>query len=212
MNPYVSPSPCVHMVDDEAAVRDALTFLMRSHGLSVSSYASGPEFLSHLALQPVRGCIVLDVRMEPLSGLQVFDELRLRGVTLPVLFLSGHGDIPMVVDALQKGAVDFLEKPFSGDHLVQRVERALGMEAEQFATTTEQALTLRRLRALTSRERAVMRLVAAGKLNKVIADELCIAVRTVEAHRSRVFEKLQLRSAAELATLLAGVPENLSDK
>ena len=208
MNPYQSPSPNVHLVDDEAPVRDALTFLLRSHGLAVSSYASGPEFLKHLSTQPVRGCIVLDVRMEPMSGLQVFDELRLRSIALPVLFLSGHGDIPMVVDALQKGAVDFLEKPFSGDHLVQRVQRALSMEADQYATSTEQAQTLRRLRALTSREHAVMRLVAAGKLNKVIADELCIAVRTVEAHRSRVFEKLQLRSAAELATLLAGLPES----
>lgn len=208
MNPYLNPSPCVHLVDDEAPVRDALTFLLRSHGMAVSSYASGPEFLTYLTQQPVRGCIVLDVRMEPLSGLQVFDELLLRKVSLPVLFLSGHGDIPMVVDSLQKGAVDFLEKPFSGDHLVQRVQRALGLEAEHHAATAARAHTLRCLRALTSRERAVMRLVAAGKLNKVIADELCIAVRTVEAHRSRVFEKLKLRSAAELATLLAGLPES----
>ncbi|OYU45805.1 MAG: DNA-binding response regulator [Burkholderiales bacterium PBB4] len=203
----MSPGPTVHLVDDEAPVRDALTFLLRSHGLTVGSYASGPEFLKHLPVQSARGCIVLDVRMEPMSGLQVFDELLLRKVSLPVLFLSGHGDIPMVVDALQKGAVDFLEKPFSGDHLVQRVQRALEMEAEHYAATEARAHILRCLRALTSRERAVMRLVAAGKLNKVIAYELCIAVRTVEAHRSRVFEKLGLRSAAELATLLAGFPE-----
>lgn len=198
------PIPTVHMVDDEAPVRDALAFLLQSHGLVVNSYASGPEFLATLSTQTLRGCIVLDVRMEPMSGLQVHDELRLRGVRLPVLFLSGHGDIPMAVGALQKGAVDFLEKPFSGDHLVRRIERALALEAEQHAQLGAQIRLQERLQALTDRERAVMRLVAAGKLNKLIADELCVAVRTVEVHRSRVFEKLQVRSAVELATLLAG--------
>lgn len=197
-------TPTVHMVDDEAPVRDALAFLLQSHGLVVNSYSSGPELLAALGTQTLRGCIVLDVRMEPMSGLQVHDELRLRGIQLPVLFLSGHGDIPMAVGALQKGAVDFLEKPFSGDHLVRRIERALALEAEQHARQDAQIRLQERLHALTERERAVMRLVAAGKLNKVIADELCVAVRTVEVHRSRVFEKLQVRSAAELATLLAG--------
>jgi two-component system response regulator DctR len=198
-------NPAVHLVDDEAPVRDALTFLLQSHGLDVFSYATGPEFLSQVKAQALRGCAVLDVRMEPMSGLQVHDELRLRGVSMPVLFLTGHGDIPMAVDALQKGAVDFLEKPFSGDYLVQRVLRALALEAADHASLQQQAQTLERLHGLTERELAVMRLVAAGKLNKVIADELSVAVRTVEVHRSRVFEKLQVRSAAELATLLAGL-------
>ncbi len=206
MNHTQNPVPTVHIVDDEEPVRDALAFLLQSHGLTVRSYASGPEFLATLGTQSLRGCIVLDVRMEPMSGLQLHDELRLRGIQLPVLFLSGHGDIPMAVNALQKGAVDFLEKPFSGDHLVRRVERALALEAAQYAQQGAQTLALERLQALTERELAVMRLVAAGKLNKLIADELCVAVRTVEVHRSRVFEKLQVRSAAELATLLAGLP------
>ena len=179
MNTNSEPVPSVHMVDDEAPVRDALAFLLQSHGLQVCSYASGPDFLSHLNDQPLRGCVVLDVRMEPMSGLQLHDELRLRGVHLPVLFLSGHGDIPMAVSALQKGAVDFLEKPFSGDHLVSRVVRALALEAEQHAQQDSQTRLQERLQALTERERAVMRLVAAGKLNKLIADELCVAVRTV---------------------------------
>ena len=205
MTALSEPRPCVHMVDDEAPVRDALAFLLASHGLPVQSYASGPEFLATLDAQHLRGCIVLDVRMEPMSGLQLHDELRLRGIHLPVLFLSGHGDIPMAVNALQKGAVDFLEKPFSGDHLVSRVERALALESAQHAQQGAQARLQERLQGLTDRERAVMRLVAAGKLNKLIADELCVAVRTVEVHRSRVFEKLQVRSAAELATLLAGL-------
>ncbi len=197
-------TPAVHLVDDEDAVRDALSFLLRSHGLDVFTYATGPEFLDTVDTHVLRGCVVLDVRMEPMSGLQVHGALRQRGFALPVLFLSGHGDIPMAVEALQKGAVDFLEKPFSGDYLVQRVHRALALEAEQHAALQQQAKALERLHGLTERELAVMRMVAAGKLNKIIADELCVAVRTVEVHRSRVFEKLQVRSAAELATLLAG--------
>lgn len=193
----------MHLVDDEAAVRDALTFLMRSHGLAVYAYASGPALLERLDATPLRGCIVLDVRMEPLSGLQVHDALRERKVTLPVLFLSGHGDITMAVDALQKGAFDFIEKPFSGDALVQRVQRALALEAAHQQQRSTQGDTSERLHSLTERELAVMHLVAAGKLNKVIADELCVSVRTVEVHRARVFAKLGVRSSAEVATLLA---------
>ena len=193
----------MHLVDDEAAVRDALTFLMRSHGLAVYAYASGSALLERLDATPLRGCIVLDVRMEPLSGLQVHDALRERKVTLPVLFLSGHGDIAMAVDALQKGAFDFIEKPFSGDALVQRVQRALALEAAHQQQRSTQGDTSERLHSLTERELAVMHLVAAGKLNKVIADELCVSVRTVEVHRARVFAKLGVRSSAEVATLLA---------
>ncbi len=207
MNLSQPADPAVHLVDDEAAVRDALRFLLHSHGLKVFSYASGPEFLKQVDAHRLRGCVVLDVRMEPLSGLQVHDELRLRGAAMPVLFLSGHGDIPMAVDLLQKGAVDFLEKPFNGDYLVQRVQRALALEDAQYATLQLQGRIRQRLHDLTERELAVMRLVAAGKLNKLIADELCVAVRTVEVHRSRVFDKLRVRSAAELATLLASLPE-----
>ena len=202
-DPEPYPEPAVHLVDDEAPVRDALAFFMRSHGLSVHAYASGPELLAALNAAPRRGCIVLDVRMEPLSGLQVHDALRARKVALPVLFLSGHGDIAMAVDALQKGAFDFIEKPFSGDALVQRVERALALEASHYQQRSAQGDTSERLHSLTERELAVMHLVAAGKRNKVIADELCVSVRTVEVHRARVFAKLGVRSSAEVATLLA---------
>jgi len=196
------PTPSVHLVDDEASVRDALTFLLQSHGLAVQAYASGPEFLTALDASGLRGCIVLDVRMEPMSGLQVFDELLERHSMLPVLFLSGHGDIPMAVDALQKGAFDFLEKPFNGDALVSRVQRALAQEAAHHSQHAEHLHEADRLASLSERERAVMHLVAAGKLNKVIADALCVSVRTVEVHRARVFAKLGVRSSAEVATLL----------
>lgn len=193
----------VHLVDDEAAVRDALAFLMRSHGLKVSTHASGPELLEALEKEPdPMGCIVLDVRMEPLSGLQVQDELMRRGVKLPVIFLSGHGDIPMAVDAMQKGAIDFVEKPFNDQALVNKVQRALALDTHRHRESVAHADAAGRLASLTDREREVALRVAAGKLNKQVADELGIAIRTVEVHRARAFTKLGLRSAAELATLL----------
>ncbi len=199
----MDPEAQVHLVDDEAAVRDALAFLFHSHGLPVRAYASGPELLDAWAAGPLRGCLLLDVRMEPMSGLQLHDELLARGLALPVLFLSGHGDIPMAVEALHKGAFDFIEKPFGDEALVQRVQRALLAEAAQHEARSDEERHALRLASVTEREREVMLRVAAGKLNKVIADELAIAVRTVEVHRARVFSKLGVRSAAELATVLA---------
>jgi two-component system response regulator DctR len=203
MKQAAAAAAAIHLVDDEEAVRDALTFLFRSHGLAVRPYADGAGLLAAIDSQRQRGCILLDVRMEPLSGLQVHAALIERGVDLPVIFLSGHGDIPMAVDALHKGAFDFVEKPFSGVALVERVERALAVAAALDAADALGAERQARLASLTERETEVMAQVAAGKLNKVIADELGIAVRTVEVHRARVFAKLGVRSAAEVATLLA---------
>jgi len=195
--------PCVHLVDDEARVRDALEFLFGSHGLQVRSYASGPELLSALEKEPLLGCIVLDVRMEPLSGLRVHDALVEKGVHTPVIFLTGHGDIPMAVEALKKGAFDFVEKPFGDDALVDRVSLALACDAQQRARLAEGDVRGAQLARLSPREHDVMLRVVAGKLNKVIADELNVYMRTVEVHRARVFAKLGVGSAAELATLLA---------
>lgn len=199
----MSHAPIVHLVDDEAPVRDALGFLFRSHGLKVLAHASGPELLDTLGTEPGRGCIVLDVRMEPMSGLQVHDELITRAIGLPVIFLSGHGDIPMAVAALQKGAFDFVEKPFSDAALVERVQRAIALDARRQEVAANMARAEARLASLTEREREVMLLVAAGRLNKVIAEELAVSVRTIEVHRARVFAKFGVRSAAELATVLA---------
>jgi two-component system response regulator DctR len=195
--------PTVHVVDDEAAVRDALAFLFVSHGLRAEAYDSGPSLLERLAAGPLRGCLLLDVRMEPMSGLQLHDELVVRGLRLPVIFLSGHGDIPMAVEALKKGAFDFVEKPFSDHALVERVQRALNVELAQQASSARGSEREARLASLSEREREVMHRVAAGTLNKVIADELNISMRTVEVHRARVYAKLGVRSAAEVATLLA---------
>jgi two-component system response regulator DctR len=196
--------PQVHLVDDEATVRAALEFLFTSHGLTVSSYDGGPALLRRLKDGPaLRGCILLDVRMEPLSGLQVYDELVARAINIPVIFLTGHGDIRMAVAALKKGAFDFVEKPFGDAALVERVRDALASDAEQVQKRSEGDSRGALLAALTPREQDVMHRVAAGKLNKVIADDLNVSMRTVEVYRARVYAKLGVRSAAELATLLA---------
>jgi two-component system, LuxR family, response regulator DctR len=201
-----TPQGVVYLVDDEAVVRDALVFLLGSRGLLVYGFANGAALLEHLAssVRPIRGVFVLDVRMEPMSGLQLHEALLGLELHNPVLFLSGHGDIPMVVEALKKGAFDFMEKPYSDNTLVDRIEQALAVEQAMLKDDARAAEKQARLNSLSDREREVMTRVAAGKLNKIIADELHIAIRTVEVHRARVFSKLGVRSAAELATWLAG--------
>ncbi|MBW8844217.1 MAG: response regulator transcription factor [Burkholderiales bacterium] len=195
----------VHLVDDDPGVRDALAFLLRSRGLVVRAFDSGPALLDMLDREPAPlGVFLLDVRMEPMTGTRLHDELLARRLKNPVLFLTGHGDIPMVVEALKKGAFDFLEKPYSDNALADRIEQALAVDAAMQNEGAQAAERDARLASLTEREREVMTRVAAGKLNKVIADELHVSVRTVEVHRARVFAKLGVRSAAEVATLLAG--------
>jgi two-component system response regulator DctR len=195
----------VYLVDDEAAVRDALGFLLGSRGLTVRTFADGAALLAEIdaAPRPMAGVFLLDVRMEPMSGLRVFDELASRRLRNPVLFLSGHGDIPMAVEALKNGAFDFLEKPYSDNALADRIEQALAVDSAMRQTNARTEERSARLASLTEREHEVMQRVAAGKLNKVIADELNVSVRTVEVHRARVYAKLGVRSAAEVATLLA---------
>jgi two-component system response regulator DctR len=199
----------VHLVDDDPGVRDALAFLLRSRGLDVRTFDGGPALLEALdAAKPEdrapRGIFLLDVRMEPMTGTRLHDELLARGLKNPVLFLTGHGDIPMVVEALKKGAFDFLEKPYSDNALADRIAQALAVDAAMQAEGAQAAELAARLASLTEREQEVMTRVAAGKLNKVIADELHVSIRTVEVHRARVFAKLGVRSAAEVATLIAG--------
>ena len=195
----------VHLVDDDPGVRDALAFLLRSRGLTVRAFDGGPALLEMLDREGTpKGIFLLDVRMEPMTGTRLHDELLARRLRNPVLFLTGHGDIPMVVEALKKGAFDFLEKPYSDNALADRLEQALAVDAAMQAEGAQAAERSARLASLTEREREVMTRVAAGKLNKVIADELNVSVRTVEVHRARVFAKLGVRSAAEVATLIAG--------
>lgn len=193
--------PCVHIVDDDEAIRDALQWLLKTRKMPCTTWPSAEAFLD--ALQPHwRGCVVLDIRMDGMSGLECFDALRARCNTLPVLFITGHGDVPMAVSALKKGAFDFIEKPFNDSDLATVVLRALEADAAHQRSLGEREAVVEKLALLTAREREVMELILAGKYNKVIADELNISMRTVEAHRSKIFEKMAVRSAVELAQLV----------
>ncbi|MBN9339525.1 MAG: response regulator transcription factor [Comamonadaceae bacterium] len=198
---------CVFIVDDDAAVREALAWLLRSRRLHSESFDSAEAFAAALqARAPLRhsACLLLDIRMGALSGLALFEQLLAQGAlaTLPVIFLTGHADVRTAVDAVQRGAFDFYEKPFSDNALVDRIEQALRASGAQLAAQRAQAALAARLTELTERERDVMQLVAQGLPNKLIADQLGISVRTVEVHRARVFDKMQVKSAVELANVL----------
>lgn len=192
---------CTHIIDDDEAIRDALQWLFKTRGVHGRCWPSGEAFLD--AWQPAwRGCIVLDIRMQGMSGLECFDTLLARGCELPVIFITGHGDVPMAVAALKKGAFHFIEKPFNDHDLVELVEKALAADRERQRAAASRETVEARIATLTQREREVMEQILAGKYNKVIADELSISMRTVEAHRSRIFDKMAVRSAVELAQLL----------
>lgn len=197
--------PTAHIVEDDEAIRDALQWLFQSRGVAAATWPSAEDFLASYD-DAMTGCLVLDVRMDGMSGLELFDLLAARPCSMPVIFLTGHGDVPLAVGALKKGAYDFIEKPFNDNELVNRVIEALGADAARRALRASQVSLESRLAQLTAREREVMELILAGKLNKVIADELDIAMRTVEVHRARIFEKMGVRSAVELAQLLASSP------
>jgi len=195
----------VHIVDDDVALRDALAWLFDSRGVPTSLYRSADDFLERFpaARGECAGCVVLDIRMEGLSGIDLQDRLIAAGVQLPIIFLSGHGSVPIAVSALRKGAVDFIEKPFDGNALVDRVLACLEEEARRVELRTRHASVKEKLADLTQRDREVMERVLAGKYNKVIADELGISMRTVEVHRSAILRKMGVRNAVELARLLA---------
>lgn len=196
-------SPTAHIIDDDEAIRDALSWLFESRNVAAKAWASAQSFLSDYN-EGMRGCVVLDVRMDGMSGVELFDYLLAQECPMPVIFLTGHGDVPLAVAAVKKGAFDFIEKPFNDNELINRVIEAIGIDAARRAALASHASVASRLTALTSREREVMDLILAGKLNKVIADQLAIAIRTVEVHRARIFEKMGVKSAVELAQLLAG--------
>lgn len=193
-----------HIVDDDDAIRDALAWLLESRNIPARVWPSAEAFLAHFEELngDAPGCLLLDIRMEGMSGLALFDLLQERGVEIPVIFLTGHGDVPMAVNALKKGAFDFVEKPFNDNELANRVIDAMALDASRRVDRAGEATVLELLALLTDRERQVMDLVLCGKLNKVIADELTISMRTVEVHRARVFEKMGVKSAVELAQKL----------
>ena len=191
----------LHIVDDEDVIRDALAWLAQSRRLAVRGYAGGQEFLDSVGAPDTDGdCVLLDVRMPDMNGVAVFDQLIGRGLLprLPVIFLTGHGDVPMAVNALKRGAFDFFEKPFNDNSLMDRVEEALAASR----TAGASAMINDRLAALSAREREVLDLILEGKMNKVIADCLGISMRTVEVHRAHIFDKMNVKTAVELARLL----------
>ena len=194
----------LHIVDDEEVIRDSLAWLARSRSIAATAYGSGSAFLAALdqadEFDPAGECLLLDVRMPDISGAALFDTLTARALTqrLPVIFLTGHGDVPMAVDTLKRGAFDFFEKPFNDNKLMDRVEEALAASREAGAAAAVHA----RLATLSTREREVLDLILAGKMNKVIADELGISMRTVEVHRAHIFDKMNVKTAVELARLL----------
>ena len=183
------PGPVVYVVDDDDAVRDAVRMLFRTAELEVETFSSADAFLGQADLAR-RCCVLLDIRMPGLTGTDVHDELLQRGVRAPVIFITGHGDIPMAVQAMRKGAYDFIEKPFDDDQLLNQVLAALGDIPEE----TDQVA----LGTLSARQRDVLDRVLEGKPNRQIAEELAISLKTVEFHRARIMQKLGVRTAAEL--------------
>jgi FixJ family two-component response regulator len=187
----------IYVVDDDEAMRDSMTWLLEGEGYRVTCFDSAASFLQ-ARNDDMRGCIVLDVRMPEMSGLELHEKLDALGSKLPIIFVTGHGDVPMAVSALQRGACDFIEKPFNNEDLLSRIRRALELDSQISARRQRDGAITHRLEQLTQREREVMKLVVAGKLNKQVADELAISMKTVEAHRARVMEKMGVRTLAEL--------------
>jgi len=192
--------PTVFLVDDDEAVRDSLSLSLEMAGLTVVGYASAQAFLDHYdPTQP--GCLILDVRMPDMSGLELQEALTTRKINIPIIFITGHGDVPMSVKAVKAGAVDFLEKPFKKEILLERIQEALAQDAQYRQAEADTSLVLSRFVHLTPREQEVMALVIAGKSNKEIARALAISPRTVETHRARIMEKMEADSLADLVTL-----------
>jgi RNA polymerase sigma factor (sigma-70 family) len=196
--------PTVFLVDDDPAIRDLLTLLLERAGLIVESYPSARLFLE--AYNPDQpGCLVLDVSMPDMSGLELQEALSAKQIHIPIIFITGHGDIPMSVRAIKAGAVDFLEKPFKKEILLTRVREALIEDAKTRQDDTEKATIRTRFARLTPREQEVMALVIIGKSNKEIAKQLAISHRTVETHRARIMEKMATKSLPELITLASAL-------
>jgi two-component system response regulator DctR len=197
----------LHIVDDEEVIRDALTWLATTRDITSQSYADGAAFVASLGSRaeaitfaPEGDCILLDVRMPGVSGAALFEELASRALTarLPVIFLTGHGDVPMAVDSLKRGAFDFFEKPFNDNKLMDRVLQALDSSRQAGLMAAVQ----QRLQGLSAREQEVLSLILEGNMNKIIADKLGISMRTVEVHRAHIFDKMNVKTAVELARLL----------
>jgi two-component system, LuxR family, response regulator FixJ len=196
-----STQPTVFVVDDDEAVRTSLKMLLKSVGRTVVDYPSATAYLSTYQFERP-GCLVLDIRMPGMSGLELQDQLNARGAIVPVIFISGHADVPMAVEAVQHGAFDFLPKPFRDQDLIDRVQAAIERDAANRRQLSELQGLRQRLESLTAREREVLDLVTQGKANKVMAGDLGVSQRTIEIHRARVMEKMEANSLAQLVRMM----------
>ena len=196
----MTQQPTIFVVDDDARVRDSLRWLLESVSLPVETFGSAADFL-HACEPHCHGCLILDIRMPDISGLQLQDILAERGIRLPIIMLSGHGDVRTAVRAVQRGALDFFEKPFNGQELLDRIQSALAADAHRHQEESARAAICKRIDSLTQREREILDWVVSGTSNKRIAAELGISIKTVEVHRARVMEKMAVKSVAELTAL-----------
>ncbi len=195
------------VIDDDDAVRSSLKLLLRSVKLPVAVYASAQEFLPKYSVdQP--GCLIVDVRMPGMSGLELQQQLNLRGAMIPVIFITGHGDISMAVEAMRHGAFDFLPKPFRDQDLLDRIQKALEKDARNRREVAQVERIRQQFESLTPREREVLELVTSGKANKVMAADLGVSQRTIEIHRARVMEKMQANSLAQLVRMVLNLNES----
>jgi len=196
----------VYVVEDDEAVRDSLELLLKSDGKPVKGYDNANAFLKDYS-EKMAGCIVLDIRMPGMDGMELQIVLNEKHSILPIIFVTGHGDVPMAVDAMKEGAVDFIQKPYREEALLQKIEAALEQDKEQRKTLGEKREILRRVKSLTPREHEIMDRMIAGQANKVIAIELEISQRTVEIHRSRVMHKMGTHSLAHLVRMVLSVKD-----
>ena len=196
-------SPTAYVVDDDEAIRTLWRWLMESNGIAVRTYATAMEFIEGYDPE-TPGCLVLDLRLPGMSGLELQDYLKKRGIEMPIVFVTAHGDVATAVTALKGGAVDFIEKPFSYRQVLSIIEKAFQRDAETRGRRVRHLRAASRMAMLTERERAVLQRVIEGKQNKVIAGELDISVKTVEFHRSKLMEKMGVNSVAELVQLTLG--------
>jgi FixJ family two-component response regulator len=196
----------VYVVEDDEAVRDSLELLLKSDDKPVSTYDNANAFLKDYS-EKMAGCIVLDIRMPGMDGMELQKKLNEKHSILPIIFVTGHGDVPMAVDAMKEGAVDFIQKPYREEALLQKIEAALEQDQEQRKTLGEKQEILRRVKSLTPREHEIMDRMIAGQANKVIAIELEISQRTVEIHRSRVMHKMGTHSLAHLVRMVLSVKD-----
>lgn len=198
--------PTVYVVDDDEAVRDSLALLLHSVGLYASVFESARDFLEQL--DPDRpGCLVLDVRMPGMSGMELVQRLHERNCALPIIVITGHGDVPMAVEAMKLGAMDFLQKPFRDQELLDRIQQALARSETELTVARDRDCIRQRLDELTPREQQVLEQLLDGKPNKVIASDLALSQRTVEIHRARIMDKMQARSLASLVRMVVRVRE-----